>query len=80
MPTPERVKISSSKEWGVRPSMKWTLPTPWSRESRAEWILGSMPPEMVPSEMSSLASERLIEGIKVLWSVGSERMPGTSER
>ena len=38
--------------WGRRPSMKCTLRTPAFRASMAEWILGIMPPETVPSSMT----------------------------
>src|SRR5690606_41199045 len=49
VPTPWSVRISSSRQCGTRPSTMWTEFTPLRAASRAEEILGSMPPEIVPS-------------------------------
>ena len=50
------VRISSSMACGTRPSMMWTALTPLRAASSAPLILGSMPPEMVPSANSASIS------------------------
>src|SRR5690606_20595402 len=44
VPTPSSVKISSNTAWLTRPSTIWALRTPPLTASRAQPILGSMPP------------------------------------
>ena len=45
--------------WGTRPSMMWTALTPLRAASRAEAILGNMPPDKVPSANSASISRAL---------------------
>ena len=47
--TTDKVRISSNKAWGTRPSMICTDATPLFAASSADAILGNMPPDKVPS-------------------------------
>src|SRR6185437_8271635 len=66
VPAPCSVKSSSSSTWGMRPSRITAAVTPASTASTAVWILGIMPPEMVPSAINSRASRTVSRGTSFL--------------
>src|SRR5690606_14145242 len=77
VPAPCSVKSSTRTTWGVLPLRMTTPSTPLSSASRQVSTLGIMPPEMVPSAISALASRTVSSGIS-LPSLSST--PGTSVR
>src|SRR5574341_112700 len=75
VPTPSFVKISSSREWGTRPSMIWTLAQPASRALKQDVVLGIMPPAMTPEATNSSTFFLFRLGISFL---SLSRMPAWS--
>src|SRR5204862_3573014 len=75
VPTPRSVKVSSSREWGTRPSRMTAPSTPPSTASRQVSSLGIIPPEIVPSLIRTLTCET-VRFSRSLPSLSST--PGTS--
>src|SRR5215469_7316345 len=75
VPIPERVKVSSKREWSTRPSMICVLATPSLSASIQHSAFGIIPSEIVPRAIRRLARvTSRVETSLLLWS----RMPATS--
>src|ERR1044072_9158611 len=80
VPIPSSVRISISRAWGTRPSMRWAEPTSPATASAQARSLGIMPALTLSWAIRSRSSAEVSRGTSVASSLGSSSRPGAAER